>query len=256
MIFDTHAHYDDSQFNDDRDAILMSLQKRGVSVVVNVSSDVPSWDRVMELTRSYEFMYGAIGVHPDEIGALNEADMERMERLIGDSKIVAVGEIGLDYYWDRESRSEQERWFCRQMDMAERLHKPVIIHSREAAADTMEIVRRYAGAVSGVIHCYSYETQQAQEYVDMGYMLGVGGVVTFKNSRKLKDVVEHVPLSSIVLETDCPYLAPVPYRGKRNDSGYLSFVAETVAQIKQCDVNEVIRVTAQNARKLYRLDRE
>lgn len=176
-----------------------------------------------------------------------------MEALLDREKIVAVGEIGLDYYWDKENHEKQKEWFIRQLALAGETGKPVIIHSREAAADTMEIMKQHAKGFSAVIHCYSYSAEMAKEYVKMGYMIGVGGVVTFKNAKKLKQVVQEIPLSSIVLETDCPYLAPVPFRGKRNASVYLPYVAEEIARLKEVPVKEVIRQTEENARSLYRI---
>lgn len=253
MIFDTHAHYDDSQFDEDRDSLLKGLALRGIGKVVNISAEISSWEKVINLTRQYDFIYGTIGVHPDEVGALSAEELERLESLLSHEKIVAVGEIGLDYYWNKESRKDQIQWFAAQLDVARKTDKPVVIHSREAAADTMEVIRRYRGKVRGVIHCYSYSADQAKEYIKMGYMIGVGGVVTFKNARRLKETVEQIPLSSIVLETDCPYLAPEPNRGKRNDSGNLIYVAEEIARIKRCTKEEVVRQTWENGHKLYRM---
>ena len=179
--------------------------------------------------------------------------MSEMERLLDLEKIVAVGEIGLDYYWDNESHDVQKKWFIRQLELAKRKDMPVIIHSREAAADTMEIMRGYASGMRAVIHCYSYSVEMAREYVKMGYYIGIGGVVTFKNAKKLVNVVKEIPLTSIVLETDCPYLAPVPYRGKRNSSLYLPYVAEKIAEIKGVSTEEVVRQTEENSRMLYDL---
>lgn len=198
-------------------------------------------------------MYAAVGVHPDEVGALNEETFARMKELFAKPKVVAVGEIGLDYYWDNEAHDLQKKWFIRQLELARELDLPVLIHSREAAADTMEIMKQYGQGLNGVIHCYSYSKEMAREYVDMGYYIGVGGVVTFKNARKLKETVEEIPLSSILLETDCPYLAPEPNRGKRNSSLNLIYVAEKIAEIKGVTCEEVIAQTEANARKMYRL---
>lgn len=253
MIFDTHAHYDDEQFDTDREELLGTMEAGGVGTIVDAGSTLESWDKILELTERYPFIYGAIGVHPDEVGTLDEAGMERMAELLDREKIVAAGEIGLDYYWDKENHDIQKHWFIRQLELAREKQMPVIIHSREAAADTMEIMKKHAGDLTGVIHCYSYSAEMAKEYVKMGYYIGVGGVVTFKNARKLKETVEAVPLSSIVLETDCPYLAPVPFRGKRNSSLYLSYVAEEIARIKQVSPEEVTAQTWQNAKDLYRL---
>lgn len=251
MIFDTHAHYDDGQFDEDRAELLASMAKNGVGTIVNVSASYASCERVTDMARDYPFLYAAVGVHPDEVGDLDEESFARMKALFTREKVVAVGEIGLDYYWDKESHEVQKKWFIRQLELAGELGLPVVIHSREAAADTMEIMKRYAKGLKGVIHCYSYSREMAKEYVKMGFYIGVGGVVTFKNARKLKETVEEIPLASIVLETDCPYLAPVPYRGKRNHSAYIRYVAEEVARLKGLSCEEVIRQTEKNAKELY-----
>lgn len=251
MIFDTHAHYDDGQFDEDREELLASMAENGVGTIVNVSASYASCERVTDMVRDYPFLYAAVGVHPDEVGDLNEESFARMKALFTREKVVAVGEIGLDYYWEKESHEIQKKWFIRQLELAGELGLPVVIHSREAAADTMEIMKRYAKGLKGVIHCYSYSREMAKEYVKMGFYIGVGGVVTFKNARKLKETVEEIPLASIVLETDCPYLAPVPYRGKRNHSAYIRYVAEEVARLKGLSCEEVIRQTEKNAKELY-----
>ena len=225
----------------------------GIGLIVNAASTLESWGKIQRLTEEYPFVYGAVGIHPDEAGTLTEEHMSEMERLLDLEKIVAVGEIGLDYYWDNESHDVQKRWFIRQLELAKRKDMPVIIHSREAAADTMEIMRGYASGMRAVLHCYSYSVEMAREYVKMGYYIGIGGVVTFKNAKKLLNVVKEIPLTSIVLETDCPYLAPVPYRGKRNSSLYLPYVAEKIAEIKGVNIEEVVRQTEENSRMLYDL---
>ncbi len=253
MIFDTHAHYDDEQFDTDRKELLMSMATEGVGTVVNVSASYDSCQKVVDMAQEYPFMYAAVGIHPDEVGALNEVSFAQMKQLFQWEKVVAVGEIGLDYYWDKESHDQQKKWFIRQLDLAKELNLPVLIHSREAAADTLEIMKEEAGGLSGVIHCFSYSREMAQEYVKMGFYIGIGGVVTFKNAKKIKEVAEAIPLEKILLETDCPYLAPVPYRGKRNDSRYIRYVAEEIARLKDISYEEVIRQTEENARKMYRL---
>ena len=253
MIIDTHAHYDDEQFDTDRDELLKSMHDGGIGLIVNAASTLESWGKIQRLTEEYPFVYGAVGIHPDEAGTLTEEHMSEMERLLDLEKIVAVGEIGLDYYWDNESHDVQKKWFIRQLELAKKKDMPVIIHSREAAADTMEIMRGYASGMRAVIHCYSYSVEMAREYVKMGYYIGIGGVVTFKNAKKLVNVVKEIPLTSIVLETDCPYLAPVPYRGKRNSSLYLPYVAEKIVEIKGVNIEEVVRQTEENSRMLYDL---
>lgn len=251
MIFDTHAHYDDEQFDGDREELLRSMADNGVGNIVNVCASCASCERVVNMVRDYPFMYAAVGVHPDHVGELNEETFACMRELFGRDKVIAVGEIGLDYYWDNEPHEVQKKWFVRQLELAGELGLPVLIHSREAAADTMEIMKRYAQGLRGVIHCYSYSREMAKEYVKMGFYIGVGGVVTFKNARRLKETVEEIPLESVVLETDCPYLAPVPYRGKRNNSSYIRYVAEEIAKIKGISYDEVITCTEKNAKKLY-----
>lgn len=254
MIFDTHAHYDDGQFEEDRNEILASMPELGVGTIVNVSATYESCERVIALAQKYPHVYAAVGIHPDEVGVLDDEKFAAMKKLFQKEKVVAVGEIGLDYYWDNEPHEVQKEWFIRQLELAKELELPVLIHSREAAADTMYIMKTYAQGLSGVIHCYSYSKEMAEEYVKMGFYIGVGGVVTFKNAKKLKDVVEAIPLEKIVLETDCPYMAPEPYRGKRNQSSYLQYVAEKIAELKGISVEEVIAVTEANARKMYGLE--
>ncbi len=253
MIFDTHAHYDDAQFDSDREELLSSMPDLGVTTIVNVSSTLESCEKCVEFAKKYPYVYAAVGVHPDEVGVLNEETFAEMEALLDNDKVVAVGEIGLDYYWDNESHEVQEKWFVRQLELARRHNLPIIIHSREAAADTMEIMKAHAQGLEGVIHCYSYSKEQAEEYIKMGFYIGIGGVLTFKNAKKLKEVAEFVPLEQIVLETDCPYLAPEPFRGKRNQSSYIRYVAEKLAEIKGITAEEVIAVTEENAKKMYRL---
>lgn len=251
MIFDTHAHYDDGQFDGDRRKLLASMADNGVGWIVNVSASYASCERVVNMAQEYPFMYAAVGIHPDEVGDLNEESFARMKELFKRDKVIAVGEIGLDYYWDNESHAIQKKWFIRQLALARKLNLPVLVHSREAAADTMEIIKEHGQDLRGVIHCYSYSREMAREYVKMGYYIGVGGVVTFKNARKLKETVEEIPLEAIVLETDCPYLAPVPYRGKRNNSAYIRYVAEEVGRLKGIAYEEVVAQTERNAKRLY-----
>ena len=253
-IFDTHAHYDDEDFNEDRDALLMSMKEHGVGTIVNIAANTRSCRTTLELAEKYPFVYGALGIHPSDSGDLVEEDMFWIKEHSSHEKIVAIGEIGLDYYWDNVERDVQKKWFVRQLDIAKETGLPVIIHSREAAQDTLEIMKsEHKDTTGGVIHCFSYGVEMAREYLNMDYYLGVGGVLTFKNGKKLKEVVEYAPMDKIVLETDCPYLAPVPYRGKRNSSIYLPHVVEAMAEIKGMSTEEVIRVTAENARRLYRI---
>ena len=261
MIFDTHAHYEDRQFDDDREAILASLREHGIMRVVNVSSTLDSLEKTRQLTETYDWISGAYGLHPEELtDALSQcAGPELTDRLRACCRLpkaVAVGEIGLDYYWetDPEKRELQKTWVRRQLRLAREEGLPVIVHSRDAAEDTLHIAREeQLGETGGVMHCWPYSVEMAREYLNMGLFLGIGGVVTFKNARKLKETVAYAPLSSLVLETDCPYLAPVPHRGRRNCSLYLPLVAEAVAQIKGVTREEVEDITWENACRLYRI---
>lgn len=254
MIFESHAHYEDKKFESDRGAILESLQKNGIGTVVNVASSLETVSATLDLTRQYDFIYGAVGVHPEETAELNEENFAWLCEQTKQDKVVAVGEIGLDYYWDEPERSIQKQWFDRQMDLAREVKLPMIIHSREAAKDTLDMMKaKKAGEIGGVIHCFSYGKEMAREYLSMGFYLGIGGVVTFSNAKKLKEVVEYAPLDRILLETDCPYLAPVPNRGKRNSSLNLIYVAEEIARLKGISSQEVIEVTEKNARKMYQV---
>lgn len=254
MIFDTHAHYDDDAFDEDRDALLSGMRDAGVEYIVNVGASMASSERSLKLAEKYPFVYAAVGVHPDEVGELDEEKLAQLREWSKHPKVKAIGEIGLDYYWDKEKHDLQKHWFMRQMELASECKLPMIVHSREAAKDTLDMVTAAKPLeLSGIIHCFSYSVEIAREYLNMGYYLGIGGVLTFKNAKKLKEVAEYAPLSQIVLETDCPYLAPVPYRAKRNDSAKLSYVAAELAAIKQMPVEEVIRITSGNGRKLYNI---
>ena len=254
MIFDTHAHYDDDAFDEDRDELLSGMAAKNVEYIVNVGASIESSKRSIALAEKYPFIYAAVGVHPDEVGELDDEKFEKLREWTTHEKVKAVGEIGLDYYWDKEKHDLQKHWFMRQMELAHEINLPIIVHSREAAKDTLDmIIAAKPLDLSGIIHCYSYSVEQAREYLNMGYYIGIGGVLTFKNAKKLKEVAEYAPLSQIVLETDCPYLAPTPYRGKRNDSSMIAYVAEELAAIKQMPVEEVIRITNENGKKLYHI---
>ena len=250
-IFDTHSHYDDSKFNPDREELLDNLQSQGVSLVVSCGCDIDSTQFNFDLAQKYDYIYFAAGLHPENLKGANLDDLKIIEKFAKNEKCVAIGEIGLDYYWDKEGHDLQKHWFIRQLDLAREMNKPVMIHSREAAADTMEIMKEHGKGLKGVIHCYSYSLEMAREYVKMGYFIGVGGVVTFKNAKKLVKTVETIPLSSIVLETDCPYMAPEPHRGTRNDSRNIPYVIAKIAEIKGVSVEEVEQTTRENAFALF-----
>lgn len=251
-IFETHAHYDDKAFDSDRDSLITQLAEEGYAYVINVAADLKSVDSTYELTEKYDHVYGAIGIHPDEIEELNENNFQHVRDVAIRNKILAIGEIGLDYHGDGPARETQIDWFERQLNLARDIRKPVIIHSREACEDTMNVLRSKSYRdIQGVMHCYSYTVETARELLKMGYYFGIGGVITFSNARKLVEAVEEIPLDRILLETDCPYLAPTPHRGERNSSLYLPLVAEKIAAIKDVPYHKVLEQTYKNARKLF-----
>ncbi len=253
-IFDTHAHYDDEAFDEDRDALLAELPENGIARVVNVGASLASCGRTIELMNRYDYIYGAIGVHPSETAELNDEAFEWLRQQCQLEKCVAVGEIGLDYYWDEPDRELQKEWFRRQLNLARELAKPVIIHSRDAAKDTVDLMtEEHAEEIGGVIHCYSYTKETAEVFLKMGFYFGIGGVLTFKNAKKLKEAVAYIPLDRIVLETDCPYLAPEPNRGKRNSSLNIPYVVKALAEIKGVEEETVRKAAWENAHKMYRL---
>ena len=253
-IFDTHAHYDDEAFDPDRDELLRGLPENGIEKVVNVGASLASCRRTLELMNRYEHVYGALGVHPSETAELDEEALAWLRQQCQVEKCVAVGEIGLDYYWDEPDREVQKKWFVRQLGLARELKKPVIIHSRDAAKDTVDLMKaERASEIGGVVHGYSYTTETAKQFLDMGFYFGIGGVLTFQNARKLKEAAAYLPLDHIVLETDCPYLAPVPNRGKRNSSLYIPYVVTALAKLKGVEEDTVRQAAWENAHRLYRL---
>lgn len=254
MIFETHAHYDDEQFDFDREELLLSMKEHGIDKIINIGCNKKTCEATLALMESYDFIYGAFGVHPSDISELDEHFFEWIKKQLENPKAVAVGEIGLDYYWDKEEevQNTQRNWFKRQLRLAKEMQLPVVIHSREAAADTLEIMKEeHTKESRGVIHCFSYSKEIAAEYAKLGYYIGIGGVSTFKNAKKLKEVIKEIPIEKILLETDCPYMAPEPYRGKRNSSLYLPYVVEQIANLKGIATEEIEEITYQNATQLF-----
>ncbi|HHX62772.1 MAG TPA: TatD family hydrolase [Epulopiscium sp.] len=259
MFFDSHAHYDDNRFNEDRDELLSSMKKNKVDYIVNAAADIVSSNEGIQLAEQYSFIYAGVGVHPHSVAELDETDqgkttLELLEQLTKHPKVVAIGEIGLDYYYEHSPKEVQRIWFRRQMELAKKVDLPIIVHSREASQETFDMIRE-SGMSKGVIHCFSGSAQMAQEYIQLGFYIGVGGTITFNNARKSVEVVEQIPLESIVIETDCPYLTPMPYRGKRNDSTYLAHIAQKIADIKNVSIEEVARMTSKNAKELFAIKR-
>lgn len=248
MFFESHAHYDDKAFDEDREIILDLLPQNNIKYVVNAGSDINSSIASVELANKYPYMYAAVGIHPNEVQNISNLDIIR--DLCNNPKVVAIGEIGLDYHYTREYIDLQKYWFNEQLKLAKELNLPVIIHSREASQDCFNIIKA-SKIDKGDIHCYSGSVEMALEYIKMGFYIGIGGVITFSNSKKLVEVVNSIPLNKILIETDSPYLSPVPNRGKRNNSQNLIYICEKIAQIKQVTVNKVEKTTCDNARLLF-----
>lgn len=250
MYFESHAHYDSEQFDDDRYEVIESLKNSGVDYVINVGADMQSSLTSIELSRKYDFIYAAVGVHPHDAENVKAEDYETLSSYLKEDKVVALGEIGLDYYYDLSPRDIQRQVFKNQLDICENAKKPVIIHSREAAQECFDMIKD-SKVRRGVIHAFSGSTEMAKEYIKMGFYIGVGGIVTFKNARKLVEVVENIPLERILIETDSPYLSPVPVRGTRNNSQNLKYITEKIAQIKQISPENVAEITRKNAVSLF-----
>ena len=252
MLLDTHAHYDDEAFDADRDTLLESLKEYGIRKVINAGASVESSYMGLKLAERYPWMYAALGAHPNYVEELNETVLKDFAELTKHPKVVAIGEIGLEYHYEEPARDIQKIWFRRQLDLAAETGLPVIIHSREAAQDTFDEMQRAAArGIGGVIHCFSSGAELACRYTDLGFYIGIGGGVAFKNGKKMKEVAAAVPLSSILLETDSPYLAPEPNRGKRNDSRNLTRIAEEIACLRGISAEEVQRVTEENALRCF-----
>lgn len=251
-IFDTHAHYDDAAFSKDRNEIIAKLENNGVYAVINAGVDLDSCKNTISLSKKYDFIYAAVGIHPLNIENLEINYLETLKHLIeNNKKIVAIGEIGLDYHTDKFIKEKQIKIFSEQMELANNYELPIIIHSRDANEDTFSLIKKYKP--KGVIHCFSGSLELAQELIKLGLYIGVGGVITFKNAKKLANVVSNISLENILLETDCPYLAPVPYRGTRCDSSMITYVAQKIAELKNIAPETVLAQTKENAKKLFKI---
>ena len=254
MIFDTHAHYDDRAFDQDRDALLSALPQRGVGLVVNPGCTVESSRAAVALSERHPHVYAAVGIHPEDCGGCTDADFDAIRELCGHEKVIAIGEIGLDYYWEQNPPKEfQQTVFRRQLDMAREMNLPVIIHDREAHGDSLAIILEYP-EVRGVFHCFSGSPEMAAELLKRGWYLGFDGPITYKNARRAPEVAAITPLDRIVVETDAPYLSPVPFRGKRNDSTNLSYIVEKLAEWKGVSPAEMERITWENGKRLFGLE--
>ena len=247
-IFDGHCHYDDEWFDEDRYSLVESLPSKGVCGVVTNGTDLENVKTVLDLSSKYDFVYGTVGIHPECLENLQENYLDKVAEISENKKIVAIGEIGLDYHWDIP-KDKQTEVVKSQLELANDLNMPVVFHDREAHGDSMELLRKYKP--KGLLHCYSGSTEMLKEVLKLGMYISLGGVVTFKNARVPVEVAKAVPVDRLLLETDAPYLAPVPCRGKRNDSSYIGYIAEKIAEIKNMDTQELINITTENAKRMY-----
>lgn len=254
-LFDTHAHYDDSRFEEDSDEVIKNAYDSGVKYILNAGSDIKTSERSIEIAEKFPYLYAAVGIHPHEVGKLEKNAEEKLIEMSAHPKVAAIGEIGLDYYYDHSPRDTQKYWLSKQLDIASKLKLPVIIHNRDSHEDMMKIIKNHAPyEASGVFHCFSGSWEMAKELLDMGLYLSFGGPITFKNAKKALEVLEKTPLESILIETDCPYLTPEPYRGRRNDSSYVRLVAEKIAEIRGLSLEETAGITTGNAKRLFGID--
>ncbi len=253
-IFDTHAHYSDSRFDSDREELLRSMPQNGVTGIIECAVDLASSLEAIQLAQRYPFVYAAVGFHPENLQHATERDLAQIDKLLSNPKVVAVGEIGLDYYWNASPKDVQQKWFTAQIRMAKAHHLPVIVHDRDAHGDTLEILQREKP--KGVLHAFSGSVEMMREVTKLGMYIGIGGAVTFKNARKVPDVAASAPLNRLLTETDAPYMTPEPFRGRRNDSTKIPYIAQTVAALRGITAEQYLRATVQNALTLFSLKGE
>ncbi|MBC8632301.1 TatD family hydrolase [[Eubacterium] tenue] len=255
MLFDSHAHLNDERFDEDREELINSLKAKGVDLVLNPGACIETSKSSVDLANKYDFIYAAVGVHPHDVGEMTEEDIETLRKLaLENEKVKAIGEIGLDYYYDNSSREIQKKWFKRQIELANELKLPIIIHDRDAHGDTFEIIKNTKSPEIGcVLHCYSGNVELAKEYVKMGCYISIPGTVTFKNNKKTREVAKEIPLEYLLIETDSPYMAPEPHRGKRNDPSLVQFVADKIAQEKGISYEQVCKATKENAKRFFNI---
>ncbi|MDP4119187.1 MAG: TatD family hydrolase [Bacillota bacterium] len=254
MFFDSHAHLDDDKFNRDRAQVIGAMEGAGISLIANIGDDLETSRKSLVLAKKYPFIYAVVGIHPHHVEKLTESDMNELALLAEEDKVVAIGEIGLDYYYDNSPRDLQKKWFKRQIELAMELDMPIAVHNRDSNADCMEILKKFdIRKIGGIMHCYSGSVQMAKEVVSMGMYISMAGPVTFKNNRRGIEVACEIPLENLLIETDSPYLSPEPVRGTRNDSRNVRYVAEKIAEIKGISVEEVAKQTMENAKNVYRI---
>lgn len=252
MLIDSHVHLDDKRFDNDRDILIRNFKNNNIELVVNIGADLGTSVASVDLADKYENIYAAVGIHPHSAKDVNTLVMEKIRELATNKKVVAIGEIGLDFYYDNSPRDVQRKWFMEQLKLAKELDLPIIIHTRDASQETFDILKNNQdGTVRGVLHAFSGSPEMALEYVKMGFYISIGGPVTFKNARVVREVAEAVPLNKLLIETDCPYLTPEPYRGKRNEPVYVQYVAKKIAEVKAISYDELVKATNENAKKLF-----
>lgn len=254
MLIDSHAHLDDERFDRDRDELIKTLGKNGISTVINIGADLPSSIKSVKLSEQYDNIYAAVGVHPHSASEMDEGTIEVLKAFSSREKVVAIGEIGLDYYYDNSPRDVQRTWFKRQMKLAKEVNLPIVVHSREANQETFDMIKAESdGKLTGVIHCYSGSVELMKEYIKLGYYISLGGPVTFKNAKTPKEVAKVVPIDRLLVETDSPYLTPEPHRGKRNEPLYVRHVAAMIAELRGMTIEELARATSENTKRLFNL---
>ena len=252
MLFDTHTHLDDEKFDTDRDELIGSLKNEGISLLVNVGADMKSSEKSIALAQKYDFIYASVGVHPSDTKDLTDKDIATLEKMAQHEKVVAIGEIGLDYYWDEPEREIQKEWFLKQLLLSKKLNMPYIIHDRDAHADTLEIIKK-VGYKNGVMHCFSGSVEMAKEVISLGMYVSLSGTVTFKNAKKAQEVASVVPLDRLLIETDSPYLTPEPFRGKRNNSANVKYTAQKIADLRGIKFEDLAKITLENGKRFYNI---
>ncbi|MDR7869663.1 MAG: TatD family hydrolase [Tissierellaceae bacterium] len=252
MFIDSHSHLDDERFDGDRDILIKSLKDNNVDLVINIGADLETSINSVELADKYDNIYATIGVHPHSASEVTQETLNQFREMAKNKKVVAIGEIGLDFYYDNSPRDLQRKWFKEQLKLAKELNLPVVIHSRDATKETFDIIKEAQdGTLKGTLHCFSGSVEVAKEYIKLGFYISLGGPVTFKNARVTREVAEAVPLDKLLIETDCPYLTPEPYRGKRNEPMFVRYVAEKIAEIKNITIEELAEHTSRNTRELF-----
>ncbi len=255
MFFDTHAHINDERFDEDRDLVISRARESGIEYILNPGADLKTSIAAVNIANQNEKIYAAVGVHPHDVKDINEETIQELKKLSENKKVVAIGEIGLDYYYDNSPRDEQRKWFKRQIELAKEVNLPIIIHDRDAHKETFDILKEYdVGSTGCVMHCYASSVEMAKEYIKMGIYISIAGPVTFKNAKKTYEVAKEIPLEYLLVETDSPYLTPTPYRGKRNESAYVKLVAQKIAEAKGITLEELAHQTTLNAKKIFNIN--